>query len=152
MASGPKPAVASKRGRNKEVGEVDAIVGQRIRLRRTVLQLSLSALAKKIGVAQQQLHKYEIGQNRVSASRLHDLSVALKIPVGWFFQNVPPGTLATLGEMVSSTRISSNVTPSQNARSDVVALLTCYEDIRHPGAKELLLAIARLLSQLTNPE
>ena len=152
MTSAPNPVTASKRGRNKEVGDVDIIVGQRIRLRRTVLQLSLPVLAGKIGVAQQQLQKYETGQNRVSASRLHDLAIALKIPVGWFFQDVPAGSLATLDMMANAAQPPSALAPSNAAPSDVVALLTYYESIRDPGAKDLLLAMARLLSRLAAGE
>ncbi len=76
------------RGRNRDANTVDAIVGQRIRERRNALQLTLPDLATDVGVTQQQLQKYEVAANRVSASRLYALSVALGVPVGYFFEGV----------------------------------------------------------------
>jgi transcriptional regulator with XRE-family HTH domain len=49
------------------------------------LGLSQTALAQSVGVSCQQVQKYENGQNRISASRLHGLAIALGLPVGAFF-------------------------------------------------------------------
>ena len=51
--------------------EVDVYVGARIGLRRSALGLSQTALAQQLGISFQQVQKYETGQNRISASRLH---------------------------------------------------------------------------------
>jgi transcriptional regulator with XRE-family HTH domain len=48
-------------------------------------------LADKIGVTFQQLQKYEKGVNRISASRLQELSHLLKVPVQFFFEGLAPG-------------------------------------------------------------
>ncbi|RZJ44851.1 MAG: XRE family transcriptional regulator, partial [Brevundimonas sp.] len=56
---------------------IDAYVGARIGLRRSALGLSQAALAQRIGVSFQQVQKYETGQNRISASRLHRAAVVL---------------------------------------------------------------------------
>jgi transcriptional regulator with XRE-family HTH domain len=49
------------------------------------LGLSQTALAQSVGVSCQQVQKYENGQNRISASRLHGLAIALGLPVRAFF-------------------------------------------------------------------
>lgn len=64
---------------------IDVIVGKRIRLRRLQLSLSQTDLGQKLGVAFQQVQKYEKGTNRVSCSRLHDISQILDVPVTYFF-------------------------------------------------------------------
>lgn len=64
---------------------IDVHVARRIMERRQALGLSQSALAERLGVSFQQLQKYESGQNRVSASRLHRLSAALGCGVESFF-------------------------------------------------------------------
>ena len=64
---------------------VDAVVGARIAVRRRALGLSQTALAGLVGVSCQQIQKYENGQNRISVSRLHALSLALGLPVEAFF-------------------------------------------------------------------
>ena len=65
--------------------EVDAYVGARIGLRRSALGLSQSALAQQLGISFQQVQKYETGQNRISASRLHRVATVLATSVDAFF-------------------------------------------------------------------
>ena len=79
----------------RQVTEIDAIVGRRIRFRRLTLDLSSEEVAEKIGVAHQQLLKYESAQNRVSASRLHSLATVLDVPVHWFFSEPADGAAAS---------------------------------------------------------
>ena len=68
--------------------EVDAYVGTRIGLRRSALGLSQSALAQQLGISFQQVQKYETGQNRISASRLHRAATVLGTSVETFFPPV----------------------------------------------------------------
>jgi transcriptional regulator with XRE-family HTH domain len=68
--------------------EVDAYVGARIGLRRSALGLSQSALAQQLGISFQQVQKYETGQNRISASRLHRAATVLGTSVDTFFPPV----------------------------------------------------------------
>ena len=68
---------------------LDAMVGARIASRRTALGLSQTALGELVGVSCQQVQKYEGGQNRISASRLHHLALALGLPVEAFFPERP---------------------------------------------------------------
>jgi len=69
-------------------GQVDAIVGQTIRLLRLERRLSQTALARKIGVSFQQVQKYENGTNRVGASRMVQIAQALRVPLDSLFQRV----------------------------------------------------------------
>jgi transcriptional regulator with XRE-family HTH domain len=68
--------------------EIDAYVGARIGLRRSALGLSQSALAQQLGISFQQVQKYETGQNRISASRLHRAATVLGTSVDTFFPPV----------------------------------------------------------------
>ena len=68
--------------------EIDAYVGARIGLRRSALGLSQSALAQQLGISFQQVQKYETGQNRISASRLHRAATVLGTSVEAFFPPV----------------------------------------------------------------
>jgi transcriptional regulator with XRE-family HTH domain len=47
--------------------------------------MSQTDLAEKLGVAHQQVQKYENGTNRVSASRLPNIAEALDVQVGYFY-------------------------------------------------------------------
>ena len=64
---------------------VDRHVGLRIRMRRKELGLSQERLADAIGLTFQQVQKYERAANRVSASKLCEISRALSTPVSYFY-------------------------------------------------------------------
>jgi transcriptional regulator with XRE-family HTH domain len=64
---------------------IDRRVAARIRARRIEMGITLQGLARQIGVAFQQAHKYERGLSRISAGRLYIVAHALKTPVGFFF-------------------------------------------------------------------
>jgi transcriptional regulator with XRE-family HTH domain len=73
----------------KSPDQVDAHVGQRIRMRRMALKMSQYDLGKSCGITFQQIQKYEKGNSRVSASRLQQVSKLLKVPVSFFFDGLP---------------------------------------------------------------
>lgn len=74
-------------GKEKEL-EIDKYVGKRLRLRRTILGLSQDVVGNATRVTFQQIQKYEKGINRISASRLFQLSIFLDVPVGYFFDGL----------------------------------------------------------------
>ena len=67
---------------------IDVYVGKRIRLRREMLKMPQMDLAQLLGITFQQLQKYEKGINRISASRLWDISVVLKVSVAFFYEGI----------------------------------------------------------------
>ncbi len=71
---------------------IDVHVGARLRARRTLLGLSQTALADAIGLTFQQLQKYETGNNRISASRLYELSKLLDVDISYFFDEMDQAT------------------------------------------------------------
>jgi transcriptional regulator with XRE-family HTH domain len=68
---------------------VDTHVGQKIRARRVFLRMSQSELAEGLGITFQQIQKYEMGANRVGASRLQQISDALGVSPFYFFEGAP---------------------------------------------------------------
>jgi transcriptional regulator with XRE-family HTH domain len=67
----------------------DVHVGSRVRMRRLMLDMSQEKLGDALGIAFQQVQKYEKGITRISASRLQHLSHLLKVPVPFFFEGAP---------------------------------------------------------------
>ena len=67
---------------------VDLHVGKRIRHRRWIVGITQQQLAEKVGVKFQQIQKYESGANRVSASRLWDISETLAVSIDFFFEGI----------------------------------------------------------------
>lgn len=66
---------------------IDQHVGKCMRARRAALRMSQTDLGKEIGVTFQQVQKYEMGINRVAASRLQRLADALGVSVEFFFED-----------------------------------------------------------------
>ena len=68
--------------------DIDVYLGKRLRRRRRLLGLTQQQLASTVGVRFQQIQKYECGANRISAARLWQLSEALEVPVGYFYDGL----------------------------------------------------------------
>src|ERR1700722_20776212 len=86
---------------------VDRHVGTRIAMQRRALGISQYKLAEMILVSVQQIRKYEWGANRVSASRLQQIALALKVRPAFFFDGAAivrsgPKVPARIVEFVSS--------------------------------------------------
>jgi transcriptional regulator with XRE-family HTH domain len=69
-------------------GDIDQHLGNRVRRRRRLLGLTQMQLAQKVGVRFQQVQKYECGANRMSASRVWQLAMALAVPVTYFYDGL----------------------------------------------------------------
>ncbi len=74
---------------SKGIHEVDLHVGSRVRLRRRILGISQTKLGDALGLTFQQIQKYENGSNRISASRLFEISQILSVEPSFFFEGLP---------------------------------------------------------------
>ena len=119
----------------RQADKVDWLVGNRLRERRVELGLSKTAIARAIGVTLAQVAKYESGQNRIAAARLHKLAELLDVPVEWFF-----GT--------------AGVVPKAPGGDDPLAqrLLTAFQSISHASDQHRLVEIAEKLAQMSSPD
>jgi transcriptional regulator with XRE-family HTH domain len=75
--------------------DVDQHVGHKITVARKALDMSLEDLADELGISFQQVQKYANGKNRVSVSRLWQLSMVLKVHVSYFFDGLSDGKPVT---------------------------------------------------------
>ena len=86
----------------RKTDDLDLLIGRRLRERRILLAISQEELARRIGLSFQQLQKYEVGENRISAARLFKLSEILAVPISWFFR---PATEEAKTFLWHSTRL-----------------------------------------------
>ena len=70
-------------------GNFNRHLGSKLRMRRLALGLTQTKVAQAINVTFQQIQKYEKGTNRISASKLHEFSKLLEVPVSFFFDEMP---------------------------------------------------------------
>lgn len=73
----------------KKPDPVDVHVGNRVKLSRVMKGWTQEQLGENIGVTLQQVQKYEKGTNRISASKLQQISDLLGTPVAFFFEDAP---------------------------------------------------------------
>lgn len=71
-----------------ELKKIDEHVGRQCRLIRMSKKMSQEKVADSIGLTFQQVQKYELGKNRISASRLYQLSILFKISPILFFDGL----------------------------------------------------------------
>jgi transcriptional regulator with XRE-family HTH domain len=68
---------------------VDIHVGKRLRALRQGRKVSQTSLGQANGISFQQIQKYEIGTNRISASMLYGFARTLGVPLTAFFEGLP---------------------------------------------------------------
>lgn len=67
---------------------VDKHLGARLRHARLEIGKTQTEVGQALGVAFQQIQKYESGANRISAATLHELALLLGKPVQFFFDGL----------------------------------------------------------------
>jgi transcriptional regulator with XRE-family HTH domain len=116
---------------------LDVMVGAKIRIFRTQRGMSQSALAEKIGVAFQQVQKYEKGTNRVGASRLSRIAAVLGISIGELFDS-------------SEERPGDSKSPFRLlAGRDALRVLTAFSRMSDPRLRR---AIAQLVETVADQQ
>lgn len=110
---------------------IDKHVGQHIRWFRVQRGLTQQQLARQLGISYQQLHKYEIGSNSVSASMLSQVSSTLAIAPDQLFEGVENGD----HWLVESTL------------QEDMQLAHYYNQIRDPACRSALVTLVKSLAQ-----
>jgi len=131
VMSSPAPQVStSARGSAKGKHPVDLHVGKRLRHRRWMIGMTQQQLAGAVGIKFQQIQKYESGANRVSASRLWDLSQAMDVPVSFFFEG--------LDEDAQSNAVRDGLSPDLLADKETLELVRAYYALDEVPRRRLL--------------
>jgi len=124
----------------------DKYVGSRVRMRRLMLDMSQTKLGDALGLTFQQVQKYEKGTNRISASRLQQISNILQVEVPFFFEGSPH----VRGQHDAQTGAPSPQYVSDYlASSDGLNLTKAF--IRIPNA-QLRRSIVDLVEAIAGPE
>ena len=132
---------------------IDVHVGKRVRLRRTLLGMSQEQLGEALDITFQQVQKYERGANRVSASRLWDISQILDVSIGYFFDDMSDEV------MKASPRRVSLGTPSDRdddylrdpmARRETLELVRTYYSIKTPKVRKRISDMVKAIATTIN--
>ncbi|MEI7931449.1 MAG: helix-turn-helix transcriptional regulator [Alphaproteobacteria bacterium] len=115
--------------------DIDLHLGKRLRRRRRLLGLTQQQLAGACGVRFQQIQKYECGANRISAARLFQLSEALEVPVGYFYDGISGAAQAVANDVQREERGESG---EILARRETLDLIRAYYQLGERPRRRLL--------------
>ena len=119
---------------------MDVHVGLRVRLRRKQLGLSQERLAEGLGLTFQQVQKYERGTNRISASKLFEISRILEVPIAYFFEGIDGATHPGTDRY---TQAYNNVIEQMLAEPNGQELAEAFLSIRRRSIKKQLAHLIR---------
>ena len=115
--------------------DIDLHLGKRLRRRRRLLGLTQQQLAGACGVRFQQIQKYECGANRISAARLWQLSSALEVPVGYFYDGL---TDAERRDIANDSAPEVNEGGEMFGRKETLDLIRAYYQLGERPRRRLL--------------
>ena len=136
---------------------IDIHVGNRIRLRRTILGWSQEKLAAMLGLTFQQVQKYERGSNRVGASRLWDIGNVLNVPINFFFEDMDKEVASQSPRVFSSSNeadqsfyleeTSSDIDMDPMKRQETLELVKAYYKINNRKTAKILFDLIVAMSK-----
>ena len=121
---------------------IDRHVGSRVRMRRMLAGVSQEKLGEALGLTFQQVQKYEKGTNRISASRLQQISKMLGVPVAFFFDGAPTDDTIESGfaDAAATTYVADFL-----ATSEGVQLTKAFVRIKSPRVRRRIVDLVESL-------
>lgn len=115
--------------------DMDQIIGQRIRACRKAHKMSQTALAERLGIAWQQVQKYENGANRVSASRIWEIADLFQVPVSHFFEDIT--------DDLNVTETAENLPISEQKALEVVNMFSSLGNAERDAVFDFLKSVSQ---------
>ena len=132
---------------------VDMHVGKRVRLRRTLLGMSQEQLGASLNITFQQVQKYERGANRISASRLWDISQILDVQINYFFDDMTDDTMRSSPRRVSrgdKVDFDEDSVRDPMARRETLELVRTYYAIEKPKVRKRIAEMIKSIAVTIN--
>lgn len=130
-----------------QLNAIDAAVGGQVRLRRILLGLSQEAVSKSLGLTFQQLQKYEHGTNRISGSRLYQLSLILHCPVSFFFDTADVEGGAEVAQEAYAAAAADELPTDLMKKRRTIELVRAFyaieDDKQRAAALSLIMAVSK---------
>jgi transcriptional regulator with XRE-family HTH domain len=140
--------IAKTRGKRGRSNQVDAHVGTRVRMRRTLLGYSQEKLGDALGLTFQQVQKYERGANRIGASRLWHLSRILDVPVAFFFEDMEEPQAGTpQGIAIGLAEGADTFDHDPMAKRETLELVRSYYKISDPKVRRRVFELVKALGK-----
>ena len=129
---------------------IDMHVGKRLRLRHTLLGIGQEQLGVELNVTSQQVQKYERGANRISASRLWDISQIIDVPISYFFDDMSEGTMRSSPRWISrgdnADVLNGEQIKDPMARRETLELVRTYYTIEKPAVRKRIAEMVKSIA------
>jgi transcriptional regulator with XRE-family HTH domain len=145
-----QPLRATGRRKADKPDPIDIQVGSRVRLRRNMLGMSQEKLGEAIGLTFQQIQKYERGANRIGASRLHELSRVLDVPVAFFYDDLDPVRAPAIPGGFAEPAVEGFESDPLR-KQETLDLVEAYYAIRDPAIRRRFQELAKTLAAHEEP-
>ena len=127
---------------------IDVHVGQRVKLRRTLMGMTQGNLGDSIGLTFQQIQKYERGANRISSSKLWELSNVLDSPITYFFDEMSDRVKASFPGYMGET--AEDHIPEDKLtlhRRQTLELVRTFSKIQDPVIRKRVIDVVRAIAE-----
>lgn len=124
---------------------IDVHVGNRLKVRRSLLGLSQEKLAEAVGLTFQQIQKYERGVNRISAGRLFQLSKILDVPVGFFYEKIGGETVSAYHGMSDNSQEPFGLEDDVLHKKETLELVRVYYSIEDPAKRKEIIRFIKMM-------
>lgn len=111
--------------------DFNVAVGKRLMLIRLSANLSQGELGERIDVSAQQIHKYETGENRLSAESIKQVADVFAVPVNYFYGDDAAYNTSALDKNIM-TITSEIVNFPEDVRGDLLSLVKSVKKLVHP--------------------
>lgn len=141
--------MTEKHKTDKEIIEMDRLVGERIKFRRKGMKMTQKGLGEKIGVSFQQVQKYEKGTNRIGAGALYKIARVLKMGVHQIYDEIPshdafaPREAQQLRETESELVFSSL---RSKYMGEAIELLASFDKVPNAKTRQQIIDLAETLA------
>lgn len=122
---------------------VDTHIGNKVRQRRLALGMNQEVLASALGVTFQQVQKYERGLNRLSASRLFELTRVLGVPIKYFYDGLHEPRSEKLPSWHDAPPIDASAFLGTQEGAELIA---CYLAIDDVASRRVVMTVMRALA------
>ena len=160
LLSRAKERAPTRRGRkaidpNGAPHIVDVHVGTQLKKLRVRRQLSQQSLAELLDLTFQQIQKYEGGKNRLSASRMYEISRHLQVTPSYFFEGIDPKLDAAITGNASVLQEDPTQYLPENdfmTKTESIRMMAAFYRIEDPEVRIALRMLVYRVAQSYDPE
>lgn len=113
----------------------DIHVGNKLKNLRILRSLTQTDVAKHLEISFQQVQKYELGRNRISASKLQEMALCLSVTAAYFFEGLPGSDAPDaplLDPEIATAAALFNQIQCEHTRQKFSNLIRAVVEAQHP--------------------